>query len=386
MGNLGNLLPKIYRKIALGFLGLAIIGLAAIILLVVAGATIIINPSPEKINQDFIFDIVAKEAIPLDADAKVVEGKVLLLDMDGSKSFASTGSKAKENNSDVVGEVTIINNSTKDQPLVATTRLAASADPTKVLVRLKNNVTVLAGKTVKVQVYPDNVNNFKDLKPMKFIIPGLNKQLQEKIYAQNEQTLSQAGTTVSVVADKDLADAEKGLKDQIYQKVLDEASKDLDQQQTIWPKMISLKVKEFQPGVKAGDEVAEFTATMKLQANVIIFDENQFIDLAKNQLTATMPVGKQLLNIDPTTINYSVQNFDPANKKATIKATFAGNSVISSNSDIFDKSKLVGLNEDQIKEYFSQFPGIRSVEIKFYPGWMRKAPRLQSKINIEIAQ
>ncbi|MFA5022123.1 MAG: hypothetical protein WC508_03525 [Patescibacteria group bacterium] len=383
MQNPGNILPKSYRKIGIGFLVLAIVAFVVVLVLISSKATIIINPGQEQINQDFVFD-VSENASVVKPDA--VNGKIISLGVEGSNIFKSSGSKKQEVKDNIVGQVTIINTSDKSQALVATTRLAAPSEPTKTLLRLNESINVAAGKKVTVSVYADDPANFKELKPMKLIIPGLRPPLQEKIYAQNSQTLSKEGVEVKVVADIDLKTAEKGLKDQLYQQVIVEANKQLDSAQALWPKLVSIKVTEFTPEAKAGDVVSEFNANMKIQATVIIFDESQLVTLAQNKLKNNLPNGNQLVNLEPKNFSYSVQSYNIDSKQATIKANLAGSSVISSNSDFIDKTKLLGLTEDEVKAYFSQFPGVKSVEVKFSPAWVKKTPRLANKIEIKIIQ
>ena len=380
----GYILPKSYRKIGFGFFILAIVAFTSVFYLIWAKVVIILTPNTEPVSQEMVFNIKEGAVVPSLADGDEIPGKVRLVTVDGSGVFEATGSKAVDSN--VVGEVTITNNYSKDQTLVETARLSAPEDPDTVLVRLNKTVVVPAGQSVQVQVYPDDPENFKSLEPMKFVIPGLWGPLQDKIYAENSEVLSLGGRAISVVIESDFIGAEENLKEQLYQKALSDINQELDQQETLWPKLVSHKVVSLDYNAEVGEETSEFTATMKLEAVIIVFDESRLISAARNKLREILPSDKQLLDLDPKNFSYAVENYNLGAGEATIKATLAGSSILANTSELFSKDNLTGLTEEEVKSYFSQFPEVNSVEVKFQPAWLKKTPRLKDKIQIEIAK
>ena len=383
MAGQNYILPKNYKKIGWGFLTLAILTSTFIFYLIWAKVTIIIIPNTEEIAQDFLFDIREGAAIsPFNQD-QAVAGRIESIEVEGSQTFSASGLKLVE--SEIVGEVTVFNNYSKEQALVKTTRLAAFDKSDKTLVRLNKDITVLPGQQVKVQVYPDDPVNFTDLEPMKFVIPGLWGPLQEKIYAQSSEKLTKGGHQISVIAEADLTQAEEKLKTALYQQASAEVSQRLDPKETLWPKLVSAKVEEISYDVKVGDEASEFTAKMKLKAVVVVFDESQLISLAREKIKANLPAGKQLVDLDPKSFSYFVEKYNLETKEANVRVSLKGSSVLANNAELFDKSKLLGLTEEEIKSYFSQFSEVKSVEVKFSPSWLKKTPRFQEKIEIKIS-
>lgn len=378
-------LPKSYRKIGLTFLILTIATLLVVFYLTWARVTVIITPSAQNVSQDFIFTVKEGD-ISFDAKTNIVAGKFLVNTVEGNKSFEATGIKAGASES--VGEVTITNNSSKDQALIEKTRLALPADAKTTVIRLKRTVNVPAGGQVTVAVYPENSTDIKNFKiePTKFIIPGLWQPLQDKIYAQNAATLQWTKGGVTIVSDADLQQAQVSLKDELFQKAKSDINSNLNSDQSAWPKLVSSKIDEIKYDAKAGDETANFNATMKLKIIAIAFNESQVVSVAQEKLKNGLTSGQQLLNLDPKKFTYVVSDYNLDTKEAIIKVTVAGNSVITNNSDLLDKSKLVGLSQDEIKEYFAIMPEVKSVEIKFQPSWLKVSPQSQNRINIEIAR
>jgi len=224
------------------------------------------------------------------------------------------------------------------------------------------------------------------LPPTRMVIPGLWKPLWDKIYAENARTLSQNSSNFGVVTAEDLSKAQTDLQTEISEKALAKAKQEADPKEILWPKLVTSEVTAVNFNAKAGDELSEFTGTMKLRLIVVSFDESQVVTLGQNKIKSTLPDGKQLVNLDPKTFSYSIVSYDPTTNIATAKVSFSGDFSISGITDLIDKSKLIGLMEEEVKTYLSQFSEIKSVEIKFRPAWLKKTPLIADKIEIQIAQ
>ena len=374
------LLPKSYRNIGLGFFLLSILVLGSVIYLISAKATIVLSANLEKVDQELLFTV--KEGAS--ASDGVVSGKIKVIDLFGSDNFAATGSKKGE--SDVVGEVTIINNYNKEQTLIASTRLAFANNPQKVILRLKKTVTVAPGQKLKVPVYPEDLKTFSDLVPSRFIFPGLWAGLQDKIYAENESVLKAGGNVINFVTQDDLDKAQNSLKDGLYQKALTDINAQLEAQEILWPKLVSVKVEEMKFDSEVGAEVSEFSGSMKLKATVVVFDENQIIGQAKNKIKSGLSAEKQLIDIDAKSLKYAVLDYNLEIKEAKIKVNLSAESVLAKVDALVDKNQLTNKTAEEIKNYFSQFPQIKSVEVKFRPAWLIKTPRSAERIEIKVGE
>lgn len=383
MPTAAHALPKFYRNLALGFFALAVIMVVSVFYLIWARVTITIFPDTEIISQEFIFEI-KQGAIenPL-AEKNIINGRVFSVDVQGNSNFSASGSKTFESN--IVGEVTIVNNYSKEQALIASTRLAFADDPDTVIVRLNKDIVVPAGGKVTVQVYPEDAENFKLISASKFIIPGLWGPLQDKIFAENTDELSKGAKQISIVTQEDLDKAEEGLRKQLYEQALLEVNNKLEQQQSLWPKIFSRDVKALIYNVEVGEEVSEFNAAMEMQAVVIIFDESHLISIARDKIKSSLPADKQLVGLNPKNFVYEVTDYNIAAGTATVKAFLEGRSVLGTTASLLDKNNLTGLTEEQVQEFFADFPEVEKVEVKFQPAWLKKTPRIKEKINIEIS-
>ena len=376
------ILPKFYSNFALIFFSATILLLIFIFYLVWARVTIVIQPSSEAVDYEFTFNVKEYAEIPSYKKQDFVNGKIFQFEFEDSKSSPASGSKPLL--AGVAGEVTIVNNYSQPQTLTETTRLVAPENPDKVLVRLKKTITVPAGQTMKVQVYFDNQEVAKVLPPMRFIIPGLWGPLQDKIYAENENNLGDSSQSISVVTDDDFNTAKKNLEDELYKKAISEVNQQLQAPELLWPKLVSADASEVSYDVKVGDETSEFSANLKIKAVVIVFDESQVLSMAREQIKNNLAAGQQLVSLNPKDFSYSIDNYDFDQKTAVIRAVIKGNATITESSELLNKDELTGKTKLEIQAYFSQYPEIESVELKFVPAWLKKTPQIKDKIQIEI--
>lgn len=376
----GYILPKSYRKLGLIFFVLAFFALVFTAYLVWAKVVILVKPSSEAIDQEFILDV--KQGASLDSG--IVSGKVISSEVEGSIDYNSTGSKVLT--SDVVGEVTIINNYSKEQTLVEKTRLAFPDSPDEVALRLKKTVVVPAGARVKVQVYPEDFESFTEIPKSKFIIPGLWGPLQEYITAENEKVLNKEKVEVSLVTEQDLLDAQEALRQQLYQKALSRVNEQLEPNEALWPKLINSNVLETTYSASVGEEVDQFSASMKLMATIVVFDEDKVVSVVKNRLKEMLSIEEQLIDLDPTNFAYELEKYNIESGEANIKVIVSGQSILSSTTEFLEKSSLTGLTEEEVKSYFSQFSEVESVEVEFHPAWLKKTPKFQDKIEVQFVK
>ncbi|EKD67967.1 MAG: hypothetical protein ACD_48C00133G0002, partial [uncultured bacterium] len=133
-----------YKFVALIFLAITLILFGVIVFMSSKRAVITITTRPEPI------DITTTILVNGDDSARTISGSVVTTTVSGTNTYYPTGNKEEPGISK--GTVTLHNETSLEQPLVATTRLLSS-DGT--LFRLKDRVLVPAGGTVEAPVYAD---------------------------------------------------------------------------------------------------------------------------------------------------------------------------------------------------------------------------------------
>ena len=135
----------LFKKIAFGFGGLVLAMAALVGYVTYAKATIVVHPRRIEVRTERVLIVTAQ---PSGADE--ISGEVREISVAGEKSGAPTGSTVAD--AVATGFVTLINTTSEDQVLVATTRLLT---PENVMFRLKTRVLVPARGRLKTEVYAD---------------------------------------------------------------------------------------------------------------------------------------------------------------------------------------------------------------------------------------
>lgn len=362
---------NIYRKIALSFIVLTLFLIAVIFYFTLSYAYINIFPQQKEIATEFNFVIVE------DADAEniaegVFQGQIINEELEGEKTFTTTGTKQKLG--DTVGKVILTNNLSREQILVATTRLLT---PDGVLFRLKDRVVVPAGGTLETEVYADDLSKELAVAGTKFIIPGLNESLQQVIFAETQSDFAADGEFVTAISQEELDKAVNDLAGELAQQIF-------DKENTNKIKILNKQIQEEVFSNQVGDEVSEFTISLKINVVGVMFDEKSIKLFAREVLEGLVSLDKELVATSSDNLIYSIEQYDLDNKLAQLKGTISGVIVISEDSPILDRDKLIKLNFEEIQAYLENFEDIESVEIDFFPSWIKKVPYFQDHIIIRV--
>jgi hypothetical protein len=376
-----------YRRIAFVFVALTSILIILAAYFVLSRAEITVTVAKEPISADFIVDLkevaVQNPAEPSVAvpDTATISGKVLETTVSGSQAYSTSGKKTIQG--DVGGTVTIFNNYSKDQPLVATTRLLS---PEGILYRLKNRVTVPAGgKVENVEVYADTPSEAAaKLGPTKFTIPGLWEGLQDKIYAQSFSSMHGGEQEVNFVTEADLDNAYNDLTQTLSTQVLEDVKKEMPSAGEIFGKVVIKEISEKRSDLKAGATGDKFIINLKMEVVGVAFYRRDLEGLAKKELTAKVPDNKNLASVNYNEMTFLVEKYNVSTGEANIMVHLTGEMALKPDSLIFDKDKFIGLSKEKIIQYLSIYSEIERITIKFSPFWVKEVPQIKNNINIIV--
>lgn len=373
---------SLYRRLAWRFVGLTAILLLIVFYFSFSKLTIIISPKGETINDNIALKIqpagIASSTNENDFREAVV-GTVKEETVEDVKTYSATGEQSVGD--DITGKVTIINNSPKAQALVATTRILS---PDNKLFRIKSAVNVPAGGEIAVDIYTEKPTQDMAISPTNFTIPGLWAGLQDKIYAKSTEAFSYSQKVNKYVKASDIEQADREMSDLLVAKVKEEQQSLGISDPGLETIYETLDDTTYETSAKAGDFKDEFTVKAKGKMLVISFTKDQVAKLAGAKLSLLVPDDKDLVDYDSQNITYSFDSYDAPTSIATVKASFGGTMVLKNNTEVIDKKQLVNLNRDQLEKYLKTFPEIDSYELKFFPSFITRAPRLPERIQIEI--
>ncbi|PKM91474.1 hypothetical protein CVU82_02660 [Candidatus Falkowbacteria bacterium HGW-Falkowbacteria-1] len=361
-----------YKKIVYRFLFLTVILLVVVSYFSFVKLTLVIYPEKNDVSSSLNFyAYVDGDQINLD---RAIKSSVSKIEIEESGVFQSSGEK--NSGGEVVGKVKIINNYSKNQPLVATTRLLSSGDK---LFRIKDTVNVPAGGSIEVDVYADSVSEEMAIDPDKFIIPGLWSGIQDKIYAESYQKFEYRKDSKKYIMESDIDNAIENLNQKLIAQASAKASSAIDSGRQYVVEMDEDAVVVSYDN-EIGDEVDSFKLSIKNIVNIISFDTDDVVRLAKQKLS--LENNQDAPEISADSLSYELVNFNPAKNLAEIKANFSARTMAAS-TDFINKKHLSNLNQSQIEAYLDNINEIKSYDLIFYPKIIKRSPLLIDKINIE---
>lgn len=368
---------KIYGRIAFSFVALTLILVAAVLYFGLISLTIVIIPAQEKIADSSTVEIISRTSGSNLAPEQIY-GVVKQVSVEQSKEFSSSGKEVL--GEEAVGKITIINNYVKNQPLIATTRLLSSDNN---LFRLKNTVNVPAGGRVQVEVYADTAKPGMAVGPGKFTLPGLWAGLQDKIYAQSQESIKYSQKVKYTIQQSDIDKAVNQLKNDLLANAknqVGQAYKDYAQALfAVDNNSVSREVNG-----KVGEAKEKFSVKMKILVTVVAFNDDEIYNQVKAKLAAALADDKEVSKFSKQDMSYALENFNVTQGAATVKVDSTAQAALKESAKIIKKNNLAGLSYEQLRVYLNSLPEVAGYQIKFFPSFVRKAPNLVDRIEIEI--
>ncbi len=362
-----------FRKISIGFVVLALILLIFIVYFSFAKATIVLTLSQKP--KTLSFDLTVSPT----STQSDLRGRIVSKEIEVSKEFFVQN--FTEQPGIATGKIRIINNHTRNQPLVKTTRFLS---PKGILFRLKDTVNVPAGGEIVAEVYADKEGAESNIGPTKFTIPGLSANLQQKIYGISDKPMTGGVRRIGVLTEDDIQRGQQGFLQSLDEEIKNQFSDQLLDNEVIANKLIKKEVLSQQVSNKAGEEVEKFTVSGKVLAQVILLDPDELLRVAKEKYKQKVMGQEKIISWQVDDFDYQIKSLDQENNNAVINVKLTAEVQGNFDLDKFNKKEIAGFDKKGIEYYFSQYPSIEGVEVKFWPFWVKSAPALASRIEVKI--
>lgn len=369
---------SLYKKIAATFVTLSVLVLAFVLYISFAHATVTIVPKAEQASTTFSLALA-----PEPKGANALQGYIFETVVDGTKKVTASGTAATTVEGTACGIVTIINDQTKAQPLVATTRLLT---PDNILFRIKKTITVPARGKIDVEACADQPGKTGDIGPSGFTIPGLAAELQRKTYAQSSQPMQGGVSTVAVVTEAEVAVA------------VDAYTKELAAQAALKlrdlvpvPEMragsfLSQNIVKREHTAKPGSPQNGYTISLSVHVVGVFYDPMALGQSAAAALRASVGSGRDLVSVDQEHLSTTLEQADAVEKKAQVRVTISGKAVRRGTAEVVDIDKIAGLAPKDALHYLESLPFVASAHISLTPVWARSIPTLKDHIDVVVQQ
>ncbi len=368
---------RIYQKASVAFVIFSFFLLLAVLYLSVSRATIHVEPVPVVKEATASFVVTPSPQLEGEVSGYVVErsetrSKVFPIAQDGA---VAVEAKAR-------GFVTLVNETTSSQPLVATTRLLS---PEGVLFRLVNSTVVPAKGEVVVEVTADKIGATGNVEATRFTIPGLPTSQQAVIYGVSLDPMVGGVEYQRVVTEDDIAQAQKLLEEELIAELKERARTGIPVE-TFDGESVLVTVDASTSSVTAGQTVGAIPLQLTAKVVAVYYDKASILAFVNQALEAKLEEGYALVGADLEGLKTEVKGVDVTNERATIELTLSGVAAVDETHPLFDRDRFIGKAEKEVVAILSADSDIKEITITFSPFWIKRMPTLKDHIDLRIKE
>ena len=205
--------------------------------------------------------------------------------------------------------------------------------------------------------------------------------MQDKIYAESSEGMSLQNIPSFSVSQENIDAAKEKIRLEAEEKSITAVNEMVGEKLAIDKNRLKFEF-ETTASSQVGDVSQNTKVTQKITAHALVFDEAALMKVAKEKFSKELEGQQKLLDFDQNQLSYNILEVNLEKGEAILEVTTNITVSSSENKWDIDKEKLVGLDEQGLREYFKQF-NPEKVDIKFSPFWVKTVPKLKDHIIIE---
>ncbi len=362
---------RFYKLIALTFLVLTIALLGIVVFMSAKRAEITISTkvAPIDITSDIVFSSDQTHGVAYEMATTTITEE---------RQFKPSGTREELGIAE--GMVTLHNESTLDQPLVATTRLQQG----DIVFRLKERVVVPAKATVQnVAVYADKEGAEYHLPPTRFIIPGLQEAKQKEIYATSDAPMTGGIRNIGIISSEDMEQAIASMRAYIEKKAAETFSPESSSGKQALFHVQSLAVV---PSHEVGEEIDAFTLQATAEVLIVSYASDALQQWAKQELTKRSLEHTDLIQPSDKAPTVTFVHYDASKQEATARVFYDGTVSLSAESKQIEKALFFGKDKNEVRRYLLGLDHVHSVDVKLHPAWIQTVPHIADHVTVIIQE
>lgn len=372
--------PKSYKKLLYLATTIAVLVLAFGVSAFFKKAVITITPHSKVVSLDASFKAEK------DSTGSTLGFQVVSVTKEVQKDLEASGDENVSIKSK--GTITIFNNTSQSQRLIATTRFET---PEGLIYRIPNAITVPArtvkdGKTVPGSidsiVEADQPGDKYNVGLKDFKIPGFKGDPKyDQIYGRSKSEMTGGFQGIrKVVSDELLSSANVQLENDLKNSLSSEIKSQIPNNFVLYDSGVSYEFSPMSQGETTGSN-----ALIKKRgtAYAFIFDKAALTrEIVNNLIPESAEDNIRISNLNNLDFSFTGSILD-AEKVGVLNFKLSGQPefvwVFDDNSLLSDMS---GLSKSDVKQVISRYPAIKEAYIETYPFWNRSVPQNVDKIEI----
>lgn len=368
---------EFYKKIAIAFIILTTALFGVVLYLTLLRATIEIVPKKDTLSADLLMDLRTSPQHKDEVDAEIFE---IILEKTGTfKATATSTEQAapKEFN------IEVLNMTNSAQTLIPKTRFMS---PDGFLYRLKDRLTISAGKILTAMVVPDPGAPVPEI-GTHLTLPGLPLNKQTVIYGKMLPLpeVKAGGKIITSISDTDISEAFSELEQTLIKEGQSRLQKQIskfDNPLYIWQNTVLEK----RTNAVEGEARDTFDVSIRLKVVLVAQDKNGMLAKGDSLLGTLVPQDKVLLPLTEDNFKYAIVNYDVAAGAAMVKVSISGATVPSIENPLIQSARFVGLSKDEVINYLKDTNIAETVRVTTIPPWLKKLPNNPERIKVILKE
>ena len=368
---------EFYKKIAIAFIVLTSVLFAVVLYLTLLRATIEIVPKKDTLSAALLMDLRISPTHKDEVEAEIFE---IILEKTGT--FKATATST-EKTAPKEFSIQVLNTTQTEQALIPKTRFMS---PDGFLYRLKDRVTIPAGKIITAVVVPDPNAPVPEV-GTRLTLPGLSLNKQNVIYGKMLALadLKDTGRVITTVSDTDIIEAFSELENNLIKEGQTKLQKQIskfDNPLYIWETIMLEKRTNAMEG-----EVGEtFDVSLRIKIVLAALDKNGMFAKGDSLLGTLVPQDKVLLPLTDERFKYDIVNYNIANGEAMVKVSVSGATIPSIENPLVQSARFVGLSKDEVSNYLKDTNIAEIVRVRTIPPWLKKLPKNPERIKVILKE
>lgn len=335
-----------------------------------------------------------------DFSEKVFSGIIFEEEMELSKNFKTSGMTQKD--VPARGAVRIFNNYNSSQTLVKHTRLQSPID--EICFCLEKSVVIPSGQFADCDVFSCSCappggrivgGEQYNIRASDFSIPGLSgTDRYMAIHGKSYQEMTGGFSGESPqVTEEDINKAEDTLLQEIEIQGVSLLENKVSDEFIISKDLLDFEIVEKNFSAKAGDETDNFDLQVKIKLKALSFKKfeiEKFIDeLIQAEFNEELKEDnsnfwlKETIQEESLQIDYVFELVDWEQGKVSLDLNVSTN-IYPELNDGFIKKLVSGKSQKEVLTILSNQPQIKKVNINLWPFWVRKLPKNEENIDINL--
>ncbi len=365
-------------------------GVAGFVYFVLPKAEIRLEPKKDLLTFDLAIRVDTKAA-SVDFAKSIVPGELLESTISLEESFIASGRETREEKAK--GVVTIFNEySSTPQTLVENTRFISQDGK---LFRTAQTVVVpgatiqenkIVSSSTEVEVIAAEAGEEYNIGPSTFSIPGFKGTPKYTAFYGKSNSSLQGGFIgqVDVITAEDFSKAESAFRETLLAKAREDFTRKTPRDFTLLESAVKEEITDFASDKKTGDVAKSFTLRGKARVFGFVFDERDVGSLVEGTIEARIPPEKEILE-ETKKLTYKEVEIDLEGGEMTVLVGVEEWIAARINEEEIIKG-IQGRSLEEVKKHLSSHPALESARVTFSPFWVKRVPRAEDKIKIEIVK